>query len=94
MCLDHIEQAYRDECEADQTEPNLSGLLTYCFDRSIITHHTLIHYFVLNFFFKFLEKCDNVKQLAYWEMENYIPLGWRQITEIRRRYPKKFSKKK
>lgn len=93
MCLDRIKQEYLNDCEANERTPDLSDMLDYLFSRSIITHHTLIHYFVLTFFFDFLQKCDNVKRLAYWQMENYLPIGWRQMTDIRNNYPKKFKKK-
>ena len=93
MCLDHIKTEYRRHCDLNDIEPTDENLLQYLAEREIITHRTFIWYFVIHLFWLFYERNNSVKQLAYWDMENYLPIGWRQMTEIRYKYGNKFKKK-
>lgn len=92
MCLDHIYSEYIDYCKRYDIKESQQGLLKYLRDTNILADRTLIRYFCIFLFDKFLNQ-SGVKTLALWEMENYLPIGWRQITEIRKKYSTWFKRK-
>ena len=93
MCLDHIYAEYTDYCKRYNIEESQQGLLQYLKETNVLNDRTLIRYFCIFLFDKFLDRADGVKTLALWEMENYLPIGWRQMTEIRKKYSTWFKRK-